>query len=120
MTTESQWNEATEGAAANEEWREVESEDQIVMETVGDGFTGRLIRIDPPNANGIVQGHWTNVEALNGEPIGEACFMNITRDLQNKLRRVPIKAFTRIQWVDNLDTGHESGQKMRVFKVQWR
>ena len=120
--TESEWQTATEGHAANsaDEWREVEAEPQIVLEMEGEGFTGRYMGMDPMNASGIIQAHWTNVDDLNGAPFADAAFMNLTRDLINKLRKVPVKSYTRIVWESSMDTGHESGNKMRVFKVQWK
>lgn len=124
MTTEStgEWNEASEGAAANnaDEWREVAAEEQIAIEYEGDGWIGRFMGMDPPNANGIVQTHWTNVTSLEGVDIAERAFLNATRDLINKLKTIPEKALVRAQWTHSMDTGHISGTKMRVFKVQWR
>ena len=123
MTAETGWNEATEGEAANVDlWKDVEAESQLILEITGEGFTGRLIAMDEPNATGIVQIHLVNVEDLDGNSLesGNGCFMNATRDLINKLKKVPLKSFIRVQWIDNLDTGHSSGTKMRVFKVQWR
>jgi hypothetical protein len=121
MTDQETWNEAPATPEWQEdEWREVEAESQIVLEVEGDGFQGRFMGMDPRNANGIIQGHWTSVTTLDHEHISDTAFMNVTRDLENKLKKVPVKAFTRIQWVSSMDTGHESGNKMRVFKVQWR
>lgn len=124
MTTEndSGWTDATDAALANanDEWRDVEAEAQIILEVEGDGFVGRFMGMDPPNANGIIQAHFTNVTDLHGEAIGGSCFLNTTRDLQNKLKKVPVKAMTRCLWESSLDTGHESGTPMRVFRVQWK
>jgi hypothetical protein len=115
------WNDATNGAAANADgWEEVAAELQIVLETEGEGFIGRFQGMDSANANGIVQAHFTSVSDLDSNPVGDLCFINATRDLQNKLSRVPIKSLVRAEWVSSLDTGHESGTKMRVFKVQWK
>ena len=86
----------------------------------GDGFVGRYMGMDPPNASGIIQAHFTNVTDLHGDTIADACFLNTTRDLQNKLKKVPVKSMVRALWESSLDTGHESGTKMRVFRVQWK
>jgi hypothetical protein len=107
-------------AIANDEWQEVEAEVQIVVETEGDGWIGRYMGMDPRNANGIIQAHWTNVEFLTGEYLAKSAFANVTRDLENKLKKVPVKSLTRVQWVSSMDTGHESGNPMRVFRVQWK
>lgn len=123
MTThEGEWTEATQGAEANadEEWREVEAEEQIAIEYEGDGFIARYIEMDPPNANGIIQGHFTNVMDLEGNYLLETAFLNLTRDLVNKFKKVPEKAIVRVQWKSSLDTGHKSGTKMRVFDVRWK
>jgi hypothetical protein len=76
--------------------------------------------MDPPNASGIIQGHFTMAFDLDGNPIADTAFLNCTRDLINKLKKVPVKAMTRIQWTGSIDTGHESGTKMRIFTVQFR
>ena len=123
MTEESGWNETTNGAAANEdEWTEAVSETQIILEAIGEGWIGRFMGMDEPNATGIIQTHWTVVTDLDGSSLenGEGCFINATRDLINKLKKVPVKSLVRAQWIDMLDTGHSSGNQMRVFKVQWK
>ena len=121
MTENKSWNDATNGAAANEDgWHDVEAEDQIIVETEGEGFTARYMGMDPPNANGIVQGHFTGVYTLDDDPFSERAFMNLTTDLRNKLKNVPIRSQVRCQWKSSMDTGHESGTKMRVWNVQWR
>lgn len=120
MTTESEWTDTSEGAAANDEWSEVESEAQIVIEVISDGFIGRYMGMDPPNANGIIQAHFNAVLDLQGESIADSAFINATTDLRNKLAKVPSKAIVRAEWVSELDTGHESGNKMRVWNVKWK
>lgn len=103
---------------ANSEWgQEVEAESQIVLEVEGDGFTGRLIGVDPPNRNGITQAHIEKAQALTGEIIGDA-FINAGRDLERKLRKVPEGSEIRVQWTSSLDTGQKT--PMRVYTVQWR
>lgn len=105
--------------SADPEWgHEVESESQIVMETEGDGFIATFTEMDLPNANGIVQAHFTNVSTLSDEWLGEAMFMNAGRDLERKLKSVPKGSQVRVQWVSSLPTGQKT--PMRVFKVQWR
>jgi hypothetical protein len=120
MTEQENWQETEEAIPTADEWREVEAEVQIVLEDEGEGWVGRFMGMDPRNANGIIQGHWTHVEYLNGYYLADSAFANITRDLETKLKKVPVKALTRIQWVSSMDTGHESGTKMRVFRVQWK
>lgn len=121
MTDNDQWNDAQDSTAPDsDEWNDVAGEVQMNVEAINDGFTGRLIAIDPPNANGIIQAHFTDVNDINSALYLEAAFMNLTRDLVNKLRKVPLKSMVRIQWVSVLNTGHESGTPMRVFDVKWR
>lgn len=121
MATESEWTEATNGAEANaDEWREVDAEVQIKFEVIGDGFIGRFTGMDPVNANGITQAHFVNVTDLNGLDIAERAFLNLTRDQINKYRVIPEKSMVRDTWTDNMDTGHSSGNKMQVHKVQWK
>lgn len=120
MTEETTWNSATDADADTDEWREVEAEAKIIVETVGDGWQGRYMGMDDPNGNGILQAHFTGATDLNGVDIAERAFVNATRDLQNKLQKVPVKSYVRIQWVSSMNTGHESGTPMRVFKVQWK
>jgi len=119
MTETGEWKDATT-AGANDEWQDVDAEFQIILEMEGEGFIGRYLGMDPPNANGIVQSHWTTVLDLAGESIADDAFYNTPTDLRNKLKKVPTKAIVRVQWESSMDTGHESGNKMRVFKVQWK
>lgn len=114
--SEDGWTEESEGANANspEQWDEVESESQIVMEREGDAFTGRLLGIDPPMQSGIIQAHFDNVV---DSPPGDY-FMNLTKDLVNKLKKVPEKATVRIKWESSLNTGQIT--PMRVYKVLWK
>lgn len=120
--TNTEWTEATNGAEANanDEWQEVEAEQQIAVEFEGDGFVARLMEIDPPNANGIIQSHWSDVYNLNNEWMLGSAFFNLTRDLVNKLKKVPPKSIVRIQWTSSLNTGHSSGTPMRVYDVRWK
>lgn len=120
MAKEEGWNDATEGADANGEWgAEVEAEVKIALENEGDGFIGRYMGMDDPG-NGIWQAHLTNVTYLNGADIAPSAFTNATTDLKNKLAKVPVKSMVRVEWTSSMDTGHESGTKMRIFKVQWK
>lgn len=120
MTTEKTWNESTNGAVANSgDWgTEIEAESQIVLEQVGEGFIGILGEIDRPTQNGIVQIHLSDVSDLAGNFLGENMFINGTRDLVNKLKRVPRNSQVRCQWADSMDTGQST--PMRVFSVQYR
>lgn len=117
---ETPWNDATTGAAANDEWgQEVDAEVKIALEVEGDGFIGRYMGMDDPG-NGIYQAHFTNVTYLNGAEIAPSAFTNASTDLRRKLEKVPVKSMVRAEWVSSMDTGHESGNKMRVFRVQWK
>lgn len=120
MTESKTWNEATEGAAANGDgWgTTIDAEAQIVLEMEGEGFIGILDEIDPPNQNGIVQVHLSDVSDLTGQFLGENMFINGTRDLINKLKKVPLKSQIRCQWTSSMDTGQRT--PMRVFSVQYR
>lgn len=99
---------------SDEQWNEVESEQQLVMDKEGDFFIGTFLGMDPPLSTGIVQGHFTDIQEW---PEG-AYFMNLPRDLEQKLKKVPERSTVRIEWISSLNTGQKS--KMRVFKVQWR
>jgi hypothetical protein len=118
MTENTTWNDTDTADAVSDEWtNEVESEEQIAFEIEGDGFTGTFQGMDAPNGNGIVQAHFENVHFLNGTEVGSA-FANAGRDLQNKLKKVPVRRQVRIQWTHSLDTGQAS--PMRVYSVKWR
>lgn len=88
----------------------VATESQLLFDTIGDVFIGRFQGIDPPNANGIVQAHFTNADG--------DFFTNAGRDLQQKLKKVPYGRFVRIEYTDNLNTGQAT--PMRVYDVKWR
>jgi hypothetical protein len=118
MTEQSEWQDTENDAPFEDEWQEVESEVMIKFETQGDGFMARYLGMDPRNANGIIQAHFTNVSDLEAVFIADTAFLNVTRDLENKLRKVPVKSMVRVQWTDSMDTGHESGTPMRVFTVR--
>lgn len=120
MTEDTKWNDTGDAIGDTDEWREVEAEAKIIVEQEGDGWQGRYMGMDDPNGNGILQAHFTGVTFLNGTDIAERAFVNATRDLQSKLQKVPVKSYTRIQWVSSMNTGHESGTPMRIFKVQWK
>lgn len=118
--TSAEWKEATDettSAVDDNGWSEVQAEVQIVVEKEGDGWTGTLIELEPPNRNGITQAHFENAESLTGEWIGDS-FVNAGRDLERKLSKVPAKSFVRVEWVSSMDTGQKT--PMRVYKVQWR
>lgn len=121
-TKENEWTDASAGAAANanDEWQTVDAEVKIVIENIGDGWIGRFMGMDDPNGNGILQAHFTSVTFLNGNDLAPQAFTNASTDLRNKLKNVPVKAIVRAEWVSEMDTGHESGNKMRVFDVKWR
>lgn len=113
------WTEASNGETANDEWgNEVESEAQIVLETEGEGFIATFVEMDKPNANGIIQAHLEKVYDLNEDWLGDSMFINATRDLERKLRKIPNGSQIRVQWVSSLNTGQKT--PMRVYKVQWR
>lgn len=119
-TKENEWTESTTAANPDDGWTEVDAEAKIVIEVIGDGFTGRYMGMEQLPDSGIKQVHITNAEFLDGTPLADKAFVNATRDLENKLRNIPIKSMIRVQWISEMDTGHESGTKMRVFKVQWK
>lgn len=119
-STEKEWTDTTNGAAANasSDWgNTVEAESQIVLETEGEGFIGTYLEMESTQA-GIVQVHLEDVTDLNGTALGEAMFINATRDLINKLKKVPVKSQIRVEWVSSMDTGQKT--PMRVYAVQWR
>lgn len=119
---ENAWNESTEGAAANSEWgTEVESESQIILETEGEGFIATFLEMDKPNANGIIQVHVEKVYDLNEQWLGDAMFINATRDLVNKLKKVPSGAQIRVEWTSSMRTSNDPKMSpMRVYRLQWR
>jgi hypothetical protein len=120
MTDTENWQDTENAAPDADEWQEIDAEAKIILEEEGDGWQGRFMGMDPRNENGIIQAHFTNVIYLSGEELAPAAFINATHDLEQKLKKVPVKSMVRAQWVSSLDTGHESGTKMRVFRVQWK
>jgi hypothetical protein len=108
------WTTASNG----DEWATVDAEQQIALEREGEGIIARLVEIDPPNNNGIVQGHFDNVTDLNGTVLAGDYFMNLSRDLQQKLSKVPLKSTVRLEWTSSMPTGQKT--PMRVFDVKWR
>lgn len=120
MTDTDQWNETPDSAIQEDEWKEIEDEVQIKFEVIGDGFIGRLISMDPPNANGIIQAHLVNVADLAGNHLADRAFLNLTKNQYNKYRVIPMKAMVRDEWTGNLDTGHSSGVPMQVHNVKWK
>lgn len=120
MTDTDQWNEAQDPSIPDDEWKEVEDELMIKFEVIGDGFIGRLIDIDPPNANGIIQAHFVNVTDLTGNHLADRAFLNLTRNQFSKYRSIPMKSTVRDEWTGNLNTGHSSGTPMQVHSVKWK
>lgn len=117
-TKDAEWTESTAGAAANDGWNEVDAESQIVLENEGDGWIGQFLGMDAPNSNGIVQAHFESVTGLDNSPLGDGMFVNAGKDLQNKLKNVPVNSQVRIEWVSSMNTGQKT--PMRVFSVKWR
>lgn len=117
-----EWQEATNGAAANEpddNWNAVTDEVQIVLEGIGDGWIGTLIRIDERvGVNNLTQAHFEKVYYLDNNFMAERAFVNCPRDLANKLRTVPLRRQVRAEWTSELSTGQQT--PMRVFDVKWR
>jgi hypothetical protein len=105
-----QWTETSNGATANDEWRDVETESQIVFDTIGDVFIGQYLGMDTTPDGKITQAHFKNAD-------GEY-FTNAGWDLRKKLANVPTKATVRMEWESELDTGKET--PMRVYKVQYK
>jgi hypothetical protein len=94
-------------AKQNEDgWTVVSAESQIVFENIGDEFIGTFMGMDRLDS-GVWQAHFTKD--------GEDFFTNAGYDLRRKLQKVPVKALTRMKFVDELDTGQET--KMRIFDV---
>lgn len=109
------FKEATD--SSDDGWTEATGESQIVLENENEGWTGTYTGMDSTGTSGMVQAHFTNAKDLDGNDIGDA-FINAGRDLQNKLRNVPVKSFVKCQWIDSLDTGQKL--PMRVFKVLYK
>lgn len=110
-TPEKNWNESGWG-------QEVEAESQIVLESEGEGFIATYLGMDAPTASGIIQAHLEKVTDLNDQWLGDEMFINATRDLERKLRKVPNGSQIRVQWISSMNTGQKT--PMRVFSVQWR
>lgn len=106
---------ATRNTSVNDDdtWTDVPDDKQIILENIGDTFTGVYLGMEPVNYSSGNAGKIAHFE-IDGTP----CFINAGRDLQRKLEKVPLKALTRVTWTDNLDTGQDT--PMRVFKVQHR
>lgn len=117
-----QWTEASNGAAANaseDGWNAVTEEVQIVLENIGDGWIGTLVRMDERvGVNNLTQAHFENVTYVNGDELAPRAFINCPRDLINKLRTVPLRRQVRAIWTSELSTGQQT--PMRVFTVAWR
>lgn len=103
--------------AADGDWKEASGENQIVLENEGEGWTGVYMGMDSAGTSGMVQAHFLNARSLDGDDIGDA-FINAGRDLQNKLRNVPVKSQVKCQWVSSMDTGQKL--PMRVFRVLYK
>jgi len=121
MATEKtgEWQETEAGAAANESgWGEtVDAESQVVLEGEGDGFIATYVDMDSTQS-GIKQLHLEDVYDLRDQYAGKYMFFNVTRDLEQKLKRIPPKSQIRVEWVSSLPTGQKD--PMRVYSVQWR
>ena len=89
-------------------WNDVDEEQQMVFDTVGDVFIGKYDSKDM--AGKIPQGHFSN-DAGN-------YFSNLGHDLNRKLSKVPFGSLVRIELVDRMDTGQAT--PMNVFKVQYK
>lgn len=95
------------------EWEDVETETQIVLEKIGDSFTGIYQGMDQ-TLNGIHQAHFVGIGAQNGETF----FHNVGWDLRKKLETCRKGSIVRFIWESEQDTGQDS--PMRVFKVQFK
>jgi hypothetical protein len=95
---------------ANPEWEEIPAEQQIVLEGIGDFFTGTYHGMDMQKS-GIWQAHFTLNE-------GTDAFINAGHDLKQKLDKVAKESFVKVTWESELNTGQRT--PMRVYRVQVR
>jgi len=96
------------------DWQQVTEEVQYKFENEGNTFTG--IFHGTYVKGSIPQATFTGT----GDYHGEEYFINLGRDLDKKLAKVPVDAEVKITRTADLDTGHESGTYMMTFDVQWR
>jgi hypothetical protein len=92
-----------------------EPETKIVMEAIGDNFTGIYLgmRDMPANENGAGY-QQARFEAEDGS--GEIYFVNANYSLRDGLKTVRKGTVTRFTWTDELDTGNAN--PMRVYKIE--
>lgn len=96
----------------DENWEEIQEEAQFKFDDEDTTFTGILMSRD---VNGTIpQGHFVGTGLFNGEDF----FINLGRNLEKKLAKVPLGSEVKISVTDFIDTGRES--PMAVYKVNYR
>lgn len=103
---------ATANASDDENWEEIQEEAQFKFDEDGDTFTGVLTCRDVNST--IPQGHFVGTGLFKGEDF----FINLGRDLEKKLAKVPLGSEVKITRTGTLDTGQKS--PMMVFRVNYR
>jgi hypothetical protein len=99
-------------ASDDENWEEIQEEAQFKFDEDGDSFTGVLVLRD---VNGTIpQGHFTGTGLFKGEDY----FINLGRDLEKKLAKVPYGYETKITRTGTVDTGQKT--PMSTYKVNYR
>lgn len=91
-----------------EGWEDVDSEAQIVFDTIGDRFVGTFVGWSESESKGIPQAHFVNDEGK--------FFVNCGWSLKQQLKDVAKGTLCRLIYVADQDTGQAS--PMMIFKVQ--
>src|SRR5271170_2208333 len=94
--------------ADDEGWQDVETESQIVFDTIGDTFTGVFMGWSETDG-GIAQAHFINAA-------GEKFFTNCGWSLRQQLKAVKTRSEVKMTFTDIQDTG--KAEPMRLFRVQ--
>lgn len=100
-----EWTETS----ADGEWTDVETENQIVFDTIGDVFIGTFQGWSETES-GIPQAHFVNEEGT--------FFTNCGWDMKNKMKNIRKGWTVRLELTGHLDTGRDT--PMNVFKVQYK
>jgi hypothetical protein len=98
---------------ANDGWKTVDVEEdgiQIKFDTIGDVFMGEY---RGKRMQELSDGRKMRQDRFAAE--GVMYFTNTGYDLKGKLDKVRVGQITRVEYVDNQDTGQES--PMRIFAV---
>jgi hypothetical protein len=103
---------AQASASDDENWEEIQEEAQFKFDEDGDTFTGILTSRD---VNGTIpQGHFVGTGLFKGEDF----FINLGRDLEKKLSKVPLGSEVKLTRTGTQETGQKS--PMMLFKVNYR